>query len=74
MATQANTGTFHNQLIRSKRYYDNPASPRTTSMKELFSKAYLVLRRSPALLASAAQVCLRIVVFAAIVLWPEESW
>jgi hypothetical protein len=48
-------------------------SARTASMKELFSRANSVLRGSLALLASVTLVCLRVFVFAAIVLWPWES-
>ena len=48
-------------------------SARTAGMKELFSRASSVLRRSVALLALVAQVGLRVFVFAAIVLWPWQS-
>lgn len=73
MTTQANTVPSMIGSFAPNATTTISPSARIASMKELFSRASPVLRRSLALLASVAQVCLRGFVFAAIVLWPWES-
>lgn len=56
-------GTFHDRLIRSKRYYDNLTIRREPpAWKELFRRASSLLRRSLRLLARLHRfvyVCVR---------------
>lgn len=73
MTTQANTVPSMIGSFAPHATTTISPSARTAGMKELFRRASSVLRRALALLASLAMVCLRIFVFAAIVLWPWES-